>query len=373
LYDTHKEFLTNPLLTIMMLITLEQFAEVPAKIHLFYEYAFEALFGRHDATKGGGFQRKRHTNLALDDFKRLFAYFCAITYMKQITTFSASRVLEIIQQSINSSQINAEKTLFHNDLTECTCMLILDGLDYTFSHRSFQEYFTAYFLSRVKVDEFEHALPTLVGRGGFDNVLRMVSEMNNEKFEEAWAAPTLRALCEAVRKIDPTADCLAFATVVIGGAPHIHLGFEKRLGRSKGDLSILPITFSGRQENKASKRRKIDFADARLALYHVYGIFDQIHSRLKGVKFLDEEIERKISTGEMFADDARFNALRNPSKREDDGEHQLIPLQSKDSEWLRDTYIAKFMQIESELLPKLRDEVEHRVERRKRGVAEIFS
>jgi predicted NACHT family NTPase len=53
LYETHKEFLTNPLLTIMMLITLEQFAEVPAKIHLFYEYAFEALFGRHDVTKGG--------------------------------------------------------------------------------------------------------------------------------------------------------------------------------------------------------------------------------------------------------------------------------------------------------------------------------
>jgi predicted NACHT family NTPase len=53
LYNTHKEFLANPLLTIMMLITLEQFAEVPAKIHLFYEYAFEALFGRHDVTKGG--------------------------------------------------------------------------------------------------------------------------------------------------------------------------------------------------------------------------------------------------------------------------------------------------------------------------------
>ena len=53
LYETHQQFLTNPLLTIMMLITLEQFAEVPAKIHLFYEYAFEALFGRHDVTKGG--------------------------------------------------------------------------------------------------------------------------------------------------------------------------------------------------------------------------------------------------------------------------------------------------------------------------------
>ena len=54
LYETHKEFLINPLLTFMMLITLEQFAEIPAKIHLYYEYAFEALFKRHDVTKSGG-------------------------------------------------------------------------------------------------------------------------------------------------------------------------------------------------------------------------------------------------------------------------------------------------------------------------------
>jgi len=39
---------------------------------------------------------------------------------------------------------------------------------------------------------------------------------------------------------------------------------------------------------------------------------------------------------------------------------------------LRDTYFGKFMQLESEMLPKLRDQVKLRVERRKRGVAEIF-
>jgi predicted NACHT family NTPase len=128
LYETHKEFLTNPLLTIMMLVTLEQFAEVPAKIHLFYEYAFEALFGRHDVTKGG-FQRKRHTSLALDDFKRLFSYFCMITYVKKSISFSSDSVLNYIQQSVSSSQISVDKTLFRNDLTESTCMLVLDGLD----------------------------------------------------------------------------------------------------------------------------------------------------------------------------------------------------------------------------------------------------
>jgi hypothetical protein len=252
-------------------------------------------------------------------------------------------------------------------------MLILDGLDYTFSHRSFQEYFTAYFLSRVKVGEFERALPMLVGRGGFDNVLRMVSEMNNEKFEEAWAAPMLRALCDAVRNIDANANCIAFAMIVVGGTPHIHVGLRaKPGGKPSNNPGILPVTFSGREETKPARSRKTNLPDARMALYHVYGIFDHIHSRLKGMKFSDEDIERKISAGEMLADDPRFDALRNPSKKKGDGEQRLIPLRNKDSEWLRDTYIAKFMQAESELLPKLREEVELRVRQRKHGVEEIF-
>jgi len=180
LFETHKEFLTNPLLTIMMLITLEQFADVPAKIHLFYEYAFEALFARHDVTKGG-FQRKRHTTLPLDDFKRLFSYFCMISYMRKKLDFSPDAVLDTIQQSISSSQITTDKELFRNDLTESTCMLVRDGLEYAFSHRSFQEYFAAYFLARVKVDEFENAMPHLLERIG-DNVLTMFAEMSREKF-----------------------------------------------------------------------------------------------------------------------------------------------------------------------------------------------
>ena len=51
LYDKHKSFLSNPLLTTMMLLTFDQFAEIPEKMFLFYEQAFDTLFLKHDATK----------------------------------------------------------------------------------------------------------------------------------------------------------------------------------------------------------------------------------------------------------------------------------------------------------------------------------
>ena len=53
LYERHKSFLSSPLLATMMLITFRDFADIPEKIHLFYDQAFDALFSKHDATKEG--------------------------------------------------------------------------------------------------------------------------------------------------------------------------------------------------------------------------------------------------------------------------------------------------------------------------------
>jgi hypothetical protein len=360
LYSTHKEFLTNPLLTIMMLITLEQFAEVPAKIHLFYEYAFEALFGRHDVTKGG-FQRKRHTALALDDFKRLFAYFCIITYMRELYTFSSDRTLEIIQQSIHSSQIDADKLQFRNDLTESTCMLVLDGLDYTFSHRSFQEYFSAYFLSRIKPDEFERVLPRLVLRDTFDNVLNMISEMSKEKFEEAWALPALRKLCERVKDVDGSKNHIGYATRLIGGEPKLIFP------RPEGHLMV---SF---RYDRASQDEPAE-ANLRMALFRIYGVFDNIHARLAKMDLHDEKIAQKIKNGELLKNDRRFDAIRASSQRPQQGNEQSgIPLSENDNEWLHNCYFGRFISLESELLPKLKRDVERRVAQRAQGLAEIFS
>jgi hypothetical protein len=133
--------------------------------------------------------------------------------------------------------------------------------------------------------------------------------MNNEKFEEAWAEPTLRALCDAVKNIDAEEDCLAFAEAVIGGNPTLHLDYERAPGfktsfRPKNFLHIA-FTHSERSPGRGRKK-KVAFSDARLALYHVYGLFDQIHSRLKSEKFNDEGIKQKISNGELLANDPRF-------------------------------------------------------------------
>lgn len=53
LYEEHESFASNPLLLSIMLLTFDNYADIPEKLHLFYANAFETLYSKHDATKAG--------------------------------------------------------------------------------------------------------------------------------------------------------------------------------------------------------------------------------------------------------------------------------------------------------------------------------
>jgi hypothetical protein len=100
-------------------------------------------------------------------------------------------------------------------------------------------------------------------------------------------------------------------------------------------------------------------------------MFDRIHARLKSDVDADKKIIKRIRDGEMLGDDPRFAKIREHG----DGAHVemgQLALTDADGAWYRDTRFGKFLQIESELLPKLRDEVKHSVEERRRGLDTIF-
>lgn len=80
LYDTHESFLSTPLLAILMLLTYEENANIPDKMHLFYSKAFETLFHKHDAMKEQ-YDRQRKSSLQIDDFEKVFSIFCLKTYV----------------------------------------------------------------------------------------------------------------------------------------------------------------------------------------------------------------------------------------------------------------------------------------------------
>jgi predicted NACHT family NTPase len=111
LYERHRSFLSNPLLLSIMLLTYSDNAQIPPKLSLFYNQAYESLFQRHDALKGG-FQRERRTDLDIQDFGKVFAAFCLQTYDKREFSFSKIKALEYLDSAKTICGIKYESHKF---------------------------------------------------------------------------------------------------------------------------------------------------------------------------------------------------------------------------------------------------------------------
>ena len=86
LFEKNKDFLSNPLLSAMMLLTYDSFGEIPEKRHIFYSKCFDVLAREHDASKGR-YKRELFSNMATDQLEKVFMFFCAMSYVERQFSF----------------------------------------------------------------------------------------------------------------------------------------------------------------------------------------------------------------------------------------------------------------------------------------------
>lgn len=194
LYEKHLSFASNPLLLNIMLLTFDNYAEIPEKLHLFYANAFETLYSKHDATKAG-YRRELRSALPYDSFKKIFSYFCFISYVQGKIEFSYDDLIIILKKvSINKIVFEADDYIY--DLINSLCVLCRDGINYKFAHRSFQEYFAALFLKELSDDSMKQmglqVFYNDVFRATNDSVFDMLYDMTEERFEQNIILPILQ-------------------------------------------------------------------------------------------------------------------------------------------------------------------------------------
>lgn len=200
LFETHKSFLSNPLLLSIMLLTYGENAEIPSKLSIFYNQAYEALFQRHDAIKGA-YSRGRRTSLDIQDFSRVFSMFSLQTYDRRLIKMSRLECLEYLNRSKLALHMNFNTDDYLNDLMSAACLMGEDGLEIAYSHRSFQEYFVAVHISNSSPEVQKKLINRFKKNVYTDNVMHLLLEINPDLIERELLLPSLQNLFTELKVI----------------------------------------------------------------------------------------------------------------------------------------------------------------------------
>ena len=205
LYVSHRDFASNPLLLTIMLMTFEQYADIPSKVHIFYQEAYETLAQKHDASKGG-FSRKLKTGLSSEEYAKYFAEFCSRSYIKEKFDFSRddfSRIFDSLN-IVKKQPIKMDDFIY--DACTSICLMYYEGTEYHFAHRSFQEYFCALYFSKQKdknLLKIGRAFEQKKQRGYTDETFAMLYDMIPDKVEEYIFLPYLEKIFSKIKGADP--------------------------------------------------------------------------------------------------------------------------------------------------------------------------
>lgn len=187
---SYKSFLSNPLLLSMFILTFQSYSNIPQKRSEFYSQVFDALFSVHDSMSKLAYVREKQSGLPKEQFVEVLKLFSFISYFDEKFIFSSNYLeqkLNIIKDK--KKNISFDNSKLVNDLQVAIGILNKEGTEFTFPHRSLQEYFAALYISNLdtgnKNTVYSKIITTLIDTKKLrlmsrDNFFLLLSELDEK-------------------------------------------------------------------------------------------------------------------------------------------------------------------------------------------------
>lgn len=168
-----KNLITTPLMMSLLKIVYEAEQEIPENVPKFYDALFNVLFRQHDNSKAN-FKRARYTALSDDEIKKLFSTFCFVVRSKNLGSLNQDDFQSCFQDAVKYAAINKQidSATFKDEIIKTTCLMLEDGFDVSFIHKSVAEYHAALFIKNSSVG---------VAQKFYSHVLQSLSTERNEQ------------------------------------------------------------------------------------------------------------------------------------------------------------------------------------------------
>ncbi len=148
-----KQLLKTPLMMTLLVLTCGGKQHIPDTLPEFYDSLFRVLAIMHDETKPG-YVREMATKLSYAELEQVFECFSFVSREKfDKTSLSPSQFDDTVRSAIAYANKTCTAEGFKTDVSETVCLMVREGIDTTFIHKSIQEYYTARFIKSLPDDE----------------------------------------------------------------------------------------------------------------------------------------------------------------------------------------------------------------------------
>lgn len=185
IFNTHQEFVENPLLLTLMFMIFADTGEIHFKMHEFYREVFEVLVKKHDDSKC--LLREQRTGLSKRKFIEYFSKFCYLTHISEESTFTEDSFIKHFKK-VKADGVEPDEFLY--DISHNLYILPFNGKTYQFIHRSFHEYFCAVYIIGLD-DESIIELVDFFDEYRNSDILNMMYDMDSKIVESLIFKPFL--------------------------------------------------------------------------------------------------------------------------------------------------------------------------------------
>lgn len=206
----YSDYLANPLLLSMFIFTFNAYPELPKYKNKFYWNVFDTLCTKHDSfTKKGFWLHERKSNLLNDDFENILKWLSYATIFKGKYNFDYEYLKPLLSEILSKLGLKCDIENLIYDLTVSISILIQDGTEYTFPHKSLQEYFTASLIKGLNEQQKQKIYSEKFGHledfttGGKINLYKLCQEMDKIYFTKMFLVPKAENF---IKKLDTSSD-----------------------------------------------------------------------------------------------------------------------------------------------------------------------
>jgi hypothetical protein len=142
-----EALLQSPLLVALLYRTFGVNNAISDRVTAFYGDTYEALYKGHDLTKTG-FSRPKRSRLDVDAFRRVLRAVAFYTIASgELGWPTENALIQTIENAMKFSASSASARSFAEDLLTAVPLLVRDGGEIRFVHKTFAEYFAAEFIA----------------------------------------------------------------------------------------------------------------------------------------------------------------------------------------------------------------------------------